>query len=192
MSVTVATVAKKVVEVLASSKKGLKFLGYVVGIALFIVLLPVLMLYGLFGWMAGDAGTIIDRNAVIAQLSPEQQAQLNSIDSTCDTIVSTFKLKELPVEDQRKASSIYMEKLVGLETQDNFYNDLADCFLNVSETKSVYTLISEKFLVVFTEEEIANYDEMYGVTPVRVTQTTTASSASSSPTPIKGKRSDQL
>lgn len=185
MSVTVATVAKKVVEVLASSKKGLKFLGYVVGIALFVVLLPVLMLYGLFGWMAGDAGTIIDRNAVIAQLSPKQQANLNTIDSTCDTIVSTFKLKELPVEDQRKASSIYMEKLVGLETQENFFSDLADCFLNVSETKSVYMLISEKFLVVFTEDEIANYDEMYGVTPVRVTQTTTASSASSSPTPKK-------
>ena len=37
---------------LLGDKKGRKFLLYVIGIALFIVLLPVIAVYGLFGWMA--------------------------------------------------------------------------------------------------------------------------------------------
>ena len=48
----VAKVARKVLAILAGDKNGRKFLGYVVGIALFIVLLPVIAVYGLFGWMA--------------------------------------------------------------------------------------------------------------------------------------------
>ena len=53
----VAKVAKKVLAILAGDKNGRKFLGYVVGIALFIVLLPVIAVYGLFGWMAGGGAT---------------------------------------------------------------------------------------------------------------------------------------
>ena len=61
----VGKIAKKVLVALAGDKKGRKFLGYVIGIALFIVLLPVIAVYGLFGWMAGGGATeIIDYNAV--------------------------------------------------------------------------------------------------------------------------------
>ena len=61
-AVTIATVGKKALEVLASNKKGRKFLGYTVGIAIFILLIPVITLVGLFGWMAGDGS--IRRNAL--------------------------------------------------------------------------------------------------------------------------------
>lgn len=61
----VAKVAKKVLAILAGDKNGRKFLGYVVGIALFIVLLPVIAVYGLFGWMAGGGvAEVIDYNVV--------------------------------------------------------------------------------------------------------------------------------
>ena len=49
----VGKVALKVLQFLVGDKKGRKFLGYVIGIALFIVLIPVIALYGLFGWMSG-------------------------------------------------------------------------------------------------------------------------------------------
>ena len=52
----VAKVAKKILQVLLGDENGRKFLGYVVGIALFIVLLPLIVILGLFGWMAGDGG----------------------------------------------------------------------------------------------------------------------------------------
>ena len=43
---------KKIIEILVGDKKGRKFLGYVIGIALFIVLLPLIVVLGLFGWMS--------------------------------------------------------------------------------------------------------------------------------------------
>ena len=86
MSVTVGTVLKKVAEVLVSSKSGRKFIGYTVGITLFLVLLPMIVIVGLFGWMAGDGGTMLDRDQIISQLPLDQQEQINVIDTTCDTI----------------------------------------------------------------------------------------------------------
>ena len=164
MTVTVGTVLKKVAEVLVSSKSVRKFIGYTVGITLFLVFLPLIVIVGLFGWMAGDGGTMLDRDQIISQLPLEQQEQIDVIDNTCDTIVTTFKIYGLSVEDQRKAQAIYIDKLMGLESQDGFYDLLADCFMNADESMSVYTLISAAFLVSFSDEEIASFDELYGVT----------------------------
>lgn len=143
-------------------------MGYVIGIALFIILLPAIMLWGFFGWLSGDGGTLIDRDMVISRLPIEQQEQIASIDTVCDTIVTVFKTHDLTTSDQRKAQAIYISKLIGVESNEGFYEDLADCFLSVSEGMSVYDLISERFLVAFDDEEITSLDEMYEVTPVRL------------------------
>ena len=174
MSVTVATVAKKVAEVLVSSKGGRKFIGYTIGITLFLVLLPLIVIVGLFGWMAGDGGTMLDRDQIISQLPFEQQEQIDVIDTTCDTIMTTFKIYGLPVSDQRKAQAIYIDKLVGLESQAGFYESLAGCFISVSADVSVYDLISGTFLVAFSDEEIAKLDELYGVTEAKAVESTAA------------------
>lgn len=168
MSVTVGTVIKKAAEILLTNKKGIKFVGYVIGIALFIILLPAIMLWGFFGWMSGDGETLIDRDMVISRLPIEQQEQIASIDTVCDTIVTVFKTYDLTTSDQRKAQAIYISKLVGMESKADFYDDLADCFLFVSEDMSVYDLVSERFLVSFDDKEITSLDEMYEVTPVRL------------------------
>ena len=175
MSVTVGTVLKKVAEVLVSSKSGRKFIGYTVGITLFLVLLPMIVIVGLFGWMAGDGGTMLDRDQIISQLPPEQQEQIDVIDTTCDTIVTTFKIYGLPVSDQRKAQAIYIDKLMGLESQDGFFDLLAECFVNADADVSVYDLIAGTFLVAFSEEETAQLDELYGVTTGLAEEITTTS-----------------
>ena len=175
MSVSVGTVLKKVAEVLVSSKSGRKFIGYTVGITLFLVLLPMIVIVGLFGWMAGDGGTMLDRDQIISQLPLDQQEQIDVIDTTCDTIVTTFKIYGLPVSDQRKAQAIYIDKLMGLESQDGFFDSLAGCFVNADVDVSVYDLIAGTFLVAFSEEEMAQLDELYGVT-IRLTEETTTTS----------------
>ena len=168
IAVSVAAVIKKAAELLLTNKKGIKFVGYVIGIALFIILLPAIMLWGFFGWMSGDGGTLIDRDMVISRLPIEQQEQIASIDTVCDTIVTIFKTHDLTTSDQRKAQAIYISKLIGMESEENFYDDLADCFLSVSQDMSVYDLVSERFLVSFEDEEILQLDEIYGVTPLRL------------------------
>lgn len=168
IAVSIATVVKKAAELLLTNKKGIKFVGYVIGIALFIILLPAIMLWGFFGWMSGDGGTLIDRDMVISRLPIEQQEQIVSIDTVCDTIIAVFETHGLSTSDQRKAQAIYISKLIGLESNEDFYDDLSNCFLSVSEDISVYDLVSERFLISFEDEEISRLDEMYGVTSVRV------------------------
>ena len=73
----IAKVAKKILEVLIGDKNGRKFLGYVVGIALFIVLLPVIVLLGLFGWMAGDGGaSLINYDVIYSQMPSEYREMI--------------------------------------------------------------------------------------------------------------------
>ena len=180
---TIAAVAKKVLAILLGDKKGRKFLLYVVGIALFIVCIPLITLIGMFGWMAGDGGTILNKDMVLSNLPQEQQQRIATMDATCDTIVSVFKTKELDTGDQRKASAIYISYLVGMESGDTFYDDLANCFLNTTADKDVYDLVSETFLVVVSEEDQAKMDQLYGVTPTRVTEETTGEAQTSSPEP---------
>ena len=98
------------------------------------------------------------------------------MDTTCDTIVAVFRTKDLDTGDQRKATAIYVSYLVGMESDDTFYDDLANCFLSTTADKGVYDLVSETFLVVVSEEEQTKMDQLYGVTPTRVTEETTTSS----------------
>ena len=79
MSVAVGTVLKKVAEMVASSKKGRKAIGYTVGIAIFLLLLPMIVIAGLFGWM--DRNDVeIDRDEIISGLTSEQIEEINEID----------------------------------------------------------------------------------------------------------------
>ena len=79
MSVAVGTVLKKIAEAVAASKKGRKAIGYTVGIAIFLLLLPMIVITGLFGWM-GRSDVEIDRDEIISEMTPEQIEQIEGID----------------------------------------------------------------------------------------------------------------
>lgn len=79
MSVAVGTVLKKVAEAVAASKKGRKAIGYTVGIVIFLLLLPMIVVTGLFGWM-GRNDIEIDRDKIISGLTPEQIEEINEIE----------------------------------------------------------------------------------------------------------------
>ena len=167
---TIAAVAKKVLALLLGDKKGRKFLLYVVGIALFIVCIPLITLLGLFGWMAGDGGSILNQDDILANIPNEQLVQIQTIDQVNNTIVTTFEDAGLEESDHKKATAIYMGYLVGLETQDGFYENLSNCFLNTTEDADVYDLVSQTFLVVISEDDQTKFDSLYGVTPIRVVE----------------------
>ena len=78
MSVAVGTVLKKVVEAVAASKKGRKAIGYTVGITAFLLLLPLIVVTGLFGWM-GKNDVEIDHDRIVSGLTPEEIKQLEEI-----------------------------------------------------------------------------------------------------------------
>lgn len=169
VAATIAAVAKKVLVILLGDEKGKKFLLYVVGITLFIVCIPLITLLGLFGWMSGGGGgSILDQENILSALPEEQLAQIQTMDTVSNTIIATFEEAGLTENDHKKAFAIYMGYLTGLENQEGFYEKLTFCFQNTTAEKGVYTLISETFLVVISENDQGKYDSLYGVTPVRV------------------------
>ena len=53
---TIAAIGKKALLFLLGDKKGRKAVGYTVGIAVFLALLPLIIVMGLFHWLLGDGG----------------------------------------------------------------------------------------------------------------------------------------
>ena len=56
---TLAAIGKKILLVLLGDKKGRKAVGYTVGIAVFLALLPLIVVMGLFHWLLSDGGAKI-------------------------------------------------------------------------------------------------------------------------------------
>ena len=56
---TLAAIGKKVLLLLLGDKKGRKTVGYTIGIAVFLALLPLIIVMGLFHWLFGDGGAEI-------------------------------------------------------------------------------------------------------------------------------------
>ena len=53
---TLAAIGKNVLLLLLGDKKGRKAVGYIIGIAVFLALLPLIIVMGLFHWLLGDGG----------------------------------------------------------------------------------------------------------------------------------------
>ena len=53
---TIAAIGKKIMLVLLGDKKGRKAVGYTIGIAVFLALLPLIIVMGLFHWLLGHGG----------------------------------------------------------------------------------------------------------------------------------------
>jgi len=162
MAVPVAAIAKKAAEILAGSKNGRKFIGYTVGIVIFLLLLPVIVIFGMFGWMSGDGGMIIDQSQVIAAMPSEQQEEWRHQDEVLQSITDIFTEQGLVIQI-RKAQAIYISALSGKEKDDEkFYSKYADCFAHATEETTVYDNIKSTFDVSFSEKDISDLNEIYG------------------------------
>ena len=53
---TLPAIGKKALLFLLGDKKGRKAVGYIIGIAVFLALLPLIVVMGLFHWLLGDGG----------------------------------------------------------------------------------------------------------------------------------------
>ena len=159
----VGKVALKVLQFLVGDKKGRKFLGYVIGIALFIVLLPVIAIYGLFGWMSGGEVTeIVGYDAVYQNLPTEIREQMEANEVQLQTIDTVFTENSLTNEDISNAKMIYMSYLTDRYSEENFYQRLADCFLTVSEESDLLTNISFAFGIEFTDADRKQFNDYFG------------------------------
>ena len=164
--VTVAAVAKKVVAAVVSNKKGRKFLGYVIGITLFIFCIPIIVVFCVFGWMSGTGKTVDFGPTVIDNLPGVIDA---SVSDNLSTIEDVFIEYGLTKEDISKARMLAITYLFGKESEPDYYKKLVTCFTETTREKTVYDLVEEGFEVTITAEDRELLDGMYGVTPARKT-----------------------
>ena len=163
VSATVMAVLKKVLAFLLGDKKGRKFLGYTIGIVLFIALLPVIAIYGLFGWMSGgEVAEIVGYDAVYQNLPTEIREQIDENEIQLDTIETVFRENGLASGDIAKAKLIYLSYLTDRYSEENFYQRLADCFLTVSEEADLLTNISSAFGIEFTDADRKQFNDYFG------------------------------
>ena len=139
--------------ILLGDKKGRKFLVYVIGIAIVIALLPVIAVFGLFGGMSGDISEFISYEQIKNALPEEQRELMEQHKNELDRIETVFEVNGLSDTDISKAKTIYISCLVGKETEEDFYERYADCFLLQSEENDLLDNISSAFDVSFTDEE---------------------------------------
>ncbi len=162
---TVAKIAKKVLTWLLGSKKGRKFLGYTIGIAVFIVLLPVIAVYGLFGWMAGPgASTVVDYNTVYNAMPQEYRETMEQYETELNQITVTFIDNGISSADISKAKAIFISCLTGKEAEDGFYQTYADCFKNQTEEADALQNISSAFGIEFSDADREKLNQLYGGT----------------------------
>ena len=162
ISATIAAVAKKILAALVSDEKGRKFLIYVIGIAVVIVLLPVIATFGLFGGISGGAAEdFISYEQIKNALPDEQRELMEQHKNELDRIETVFEVNGLSDTDISKAKTVYISCLVGKETEEDFYERYADCFLLQSEENNLLDNISSAFGVSFTDEERQQFNNLY-------------------------------
>ena len=149
---TLAAIGKKLLVTLAGDKNSRKFLGYVIGITIVIVLLPVIAVYGLFGWMAGGEVEGIVPSSVDSLLVYEPQLT---------AIAETFRACDLSERDIEAGQVIYLSCLAGRESEEGFYQTLADCFLNRGEETDLLSNISSAFGIAFTDADRAEFQNLF-------------------------------
>ena len=147
--------------ILLGDKKGRKFLVYVIGIAIVIALLPVIAVFGLFGGMSGDISEFISYEQIKNALPAEQRELMEQHKNELDRIETVFEVNGLSDTDISKAKTVYISCLVGKETEEDFYERYADCFLLQSEENDLLDNISSAFGVYFTDEERQQFNNLY-------------------------------
>lgn len=152
IAVQLAAIAKKVLQFLLTNKKGRKFLGYVIGISLFVILLPFIVLIGLFGWMSGSDSLVL-QGGVIGNLQEQYVIQFPEHAEALEKISTTFDI--YGVGDKTPlAQTIYISTdLPSMNEGDDFYTEYVHCFTDTEE-KTYTENITEAFGIEFTDEDI--------------------------------------
>ena len=146
--------ALKVLGALAGDKKGREFLGYVLGIAIAILLIPLSAVYSLFGWMStGEVADLVGYEAIYENLPPDVRERIDANETQLQAIDTVFAEKGLTAHEAEQAKLLCLSYLTDKCSEENFYERLADCFLSVNEESDLLTNISSAFGIEFSDAD---------------------------------------
>lgn len=142
MSVTVSVVAKKAVTALLTSKKGRRFLLYAIGIILFVVLAPVVVILYMLSWTSNPQ--LFDPSSIQGWIGQDAVSQ---------EIANVFTLqgKEADILRAQVLYVCYLKDQV--EISETFVEDLSGCFPEPPESDEALLEKVEQIFQVQIEKE---------------------------------------
>ena len=159
----VGKIALKVLQFLVGDEKGRKFLGYVIGIVVFIVLLPLIATIALFGSMSsGSLTDIVGYDAIYENLPTDVREQIEEYDVQLQMIESVFAENGLSDVEVNQAKLIFLSYLTVNDHDELFYQQLADCFLEVNEDSDLLTNVSSAFGIEISDADRNQFEDFFG------------------------------
>lgn len=153
MSATVAAIAKKLAVMLATDKRTWKVVGIIVGMLLFIALMPAIVLLAMGNSLTSETAKTSDFGAAYVQnLTPEQQQKFSQIESDGKAIADELTALNFKKEIV-KAQVIYMTYFDGVKKDENFFKNYCACFKNASDDKTLINMLNSKFGISIKYED---------------------------------------
>ena len=145
MSATVAAIAKKIAVMLATDKRTWKVVGIIVGMLLFIALMPAIVLLAMGNSLSSGTTKTTDFGASYVQnLTPEQQQKFSQIESDGKAIADELTALNMKKEIV-KAQVIYMTYFDGVQKDENFFKNYCACFKDASDDKALINVLNSKY-----------------------------------------------
>ncbi len=140
----IAAVAKKVLQVVLSNKKGRSAVITIVLIVLFLIFLPVIVFFSV---ISGDIDLNIDglESRIEQHINEETQGKLQLAEGVINDIELKMTEAGYSAEDIKKAQVIYSLALYEFSDQENFTENLVGCFAAEQTDEELMSAINLKF-----------------------------------------------
>lgn len=163
MSITLATVGKKIVLALLTKKKTWKFITTAVGIAVTIALLPVIVLLAMGNSMGSIENESIDFSQYIQNLSPEQQTIFSQMKLDGQAIIDEMTKLNLQNEIV-KAQIIYLTYFENVQKHQYFFTEYCSFFNQGVDDEELINLLNDRYdLEIDYEEFMRSYSVIRNV-----------------------------
>ena len=146
-----AAALKKVAAAAVTDKKVGKAVGTIIGVALLVLVTPILAIIAIF-----QSGAQLDLTALAAQAKNEQLAYFEQVMLAIEDEITAQGLQTDPL----RAQMIYLCALRGRERESGFYQQYISCF---ADGQDAFEAIGEVFGVTFTEDDIAKIEQLVGM-----------------------------
>lgn len=140
----IAAVAKKALQVVLSNKKGRNAVITIVLIVLFLIFLPVIVFFSI---LSGEVYLNIDglESRIEQHINEETQGKLYLAESVAIDIESKMTEAGYSADKIKKAQVIYSLALYEFSNQENFVENLVDCFEEEQSDEELISAINIKF-----------------------------------------------
>lgn len=150
-------VIAKAAATVASDKRGRAVIATLICSVVMLFLMPLIVYMGIMSNMSDiKIDTDYATSSIVANMSNEEKAKLQHLESVMTSISSEFKTRNI-AKSSKRAQALYCCALYGIEPNDSeFVKHLADCFENATDTDSLFSLVVSTFNVDITKSDFIN------------------------------------